>query len=126
MMIHYNKPLSYSTLKWSQRWDSNPQRILLHTRLQIGAVINSGHVGIKLADKVGFEPTTKKLTVSRSTSELLVNIKWWAVLDSNQRTPKGGNLQSPAIAAMRTTHLVQNERIELSTKVWKTPVLPLN
>ena len=30
--------------------------------------------------------------------------KWWKGLDSNQRTPKRGDLQSPAIATMRPFH----------------------
>ena len=29
--------------------------------------------------------------------------KWWVVQDSNLRSPKAGNLQSPVIAAIRTT-----------------------
>ena len=32
-------------------------------------------------------------------------VVWWAGLDSNQRIPKEGDLQSPAIAAMRPTHI---------------------
>ena len=35
-------------------------------------------------------------------------MQWWAEKDSNLRTPRRGDLQSPAIAAMRSTHYIMS------------------
>ncbi len=96
-------------------------------------VINQSII-IKMAPRPGLEPGTVRLTAECSTIELSWNkseprvgieptvafaaglqnqsftiqgieaFKVWAVMDSNHRSPKRGDLQSPAIAAMRTTH----------------------
>ena len=57
---------------------------------------------IYLVGKDGFEPPLER--PKRPVLPLDDFPKWWKGLDSNQRTPKRGDLQSPAIAAMRPFH----------------------
>ena len=55
--------------------------------------------------RVGIEPTVAFAAGLQNQSFTIQGIeafKVWAVMDSNHRSPKRGDLQSPAIAAMRT------------------------
>ena len=68
-----------------------------------------------MAGRVGFEPTLRKAQINSLLTKPLVYrpINVWEQLDSNQRTRMRGDLQSPAIAAMRCSLSVVARRIEL-------------
>ena len=92
-----------NNMKWGDRWDSNPRM----PEPQSGALTTSPrspqvrHINFYgMAGAAGIEPT---LTVLE-TAVLPLNyapktkgkVKWWRLMDSNHRTRKGRDLQSPA------------------------------
>ena len=86
-------------------------RVPFGSRLTVGCIYHSTNEEFKMEPAVGFEPTTDGLSESSEnlTTHKTVALplsyagKWWVVQDSNLRSPKAGDLQSPVIAAIRTT-----------------------
>jgi hypothetical protein len=78
------------------------------------------YTSMYFAGSVGIEPTTLGLTTHRSTIELQANI--WVLFGYRTRF----SAFTKQYVTNTTKAPVRTDRLELSTSVWKTVILPLN